>query len=57
VWPQCKNSVVATGYEGQYTGVIPEKELVMVRLGKTDSSLRPAVMHQLQQIALKLTNL
>jgi len=28
-----------------------------VRLGKTDSSLRPAVMHQLQQIALKLTNL
>jgi hypothetical protein len=31
--------------------------LVMVRLGKTDSSLRPAVMHQLQQIALKLTNL
>ena len=57
VWPQCKNSVVATGYEGQYTVVIPEKELVMVRLGKTDSSLRPAVMHQLQQIALKLTNL
>lgn len=57
VWPQCKNSLVATGYEGQYTVVIPEKGLVMVRLGKTDSSLRPAVMHQLQQIALKLTNL
>jgi hypothetical protein len=26
-------------------------------LGKTDTSLRPAVMHQLQQIALKVTNL
>ena len=57
VWPQCENSLVATGYEGQYTVVIPEKQLVMVRLGKTDTSLRPAVMHQLQQIALKVTNL
>jgi CubicO group peptidase (beta-lactamase class C family) len=57
VWPQCENSLVATGYEGQYTAIIPEKELVMVRLGKTDISLRPAVLHQLQQIALKVTNL
>jgi CubicO group peptidase (beta-lactamase class C family) len=57
VWPQCENSLVATGYEGQYTVVIPEKQLVMVRLGKTDTSLRPAVMHQLQQIALKVTSL
>lgn len=57
VWPQCENSLVATGYEGQYTAIIPEKELVMVRLGKTDISLRPTVLHQLQQIALKVTNL
>ena len=57
VWPQCENSLVATGSEGQYTAIISEKELVMVRLGKTDISLRPAVRHQLQQIALKVTNL
>ncbi len=57
VWPQCENSLVATGYEGQYTVVIPEKELVMVRLGKTDISLRSAVQHQLQRIAQKVTNI
>lgn len=57
VWPQCENSLVATGYEGQYLAIIPEKELVLVRLGKTDISLRPAVLHQLQQIVQKVTNL
>ena len=57
VWPQCENSVVGTGYEGQYTVVIPEKEFILVRLGKTDTSLRPAVVHQLQQIVLKVTNI
>jgi CubicO group peptidase (beta-lactamase class C family) len=57
VWPQCENSLVATGYEGQYLAIIPEKELVMVRLGKTDTSLRSAVQQQLQRIAQKVTNI
>jgi len=57
VWPQCENSLVATGFEGQYTVIIPEKELVIVRLGKTDTSLRSSVQHQLQRIAQKVTNI
>lgn len=57
VWPQCENSVVAAGYEGQFTVIIPEKEFVMVRLGKTDASLRSAVQHQLQRITQKVTNI
>ena len=57
VWPQCKNSLVATGYEGQYTVIIPEKEFILVRLGKTDASLRPAVLSQLLRLVQNVTNL
>jgi CubicO group peptidase (beta-lactamase class C family) len=40
MWPAEKNSLVALGYEGQYIWVVPQRELVLVRLGKTDAALR-----------------
>ena len=56
-WPVVENSLVATGYEGQYTVVVPEEGLVVTRLGKTDAKLRPAVMEQLQSVVSHFTNL
>lgn len=47
VWPQLPGSLVATGYEGQYTIVLPEDDLVIVRLGKTPAELRENVVRDL----------
>jgi len=40
MWPGEQDSLVALGYEGQYIWVVPQRELVLVRLGKTDAALR-----------------
>lgn len=48
--PGERNSLVAAGYEGQYIMVIPDRDLVVVRLGKTDSALRNAVVAKLQKV-------
>ena len=45
------NSIIASGYEGQQIFVLPERELVMVRLGKTISEKRDAVRAGLFEIA------
>ena len=37
----------AHGYEGQYIVVCPERELVVVRLGKTPAELRPLVIERI----------
>jgi len=39
-WPGEPDSLVALGYEGQYIWVVPQRDLVLVRLGKTDAALR-----------------
>ena len=44
------NSLVASGYEGQYIMVIPDRDLVVVRLGKTISALRNAVVAELREV-------
>jgi len=44
------NSLVAAGYEGQYIMVIPERDLVVVRLGKTVAELRNAVVADLRKV-------
>ena len=45
------NSLVASGYEGQQILVLPERDLVIVRLGKTISEKRSAVRAGLYEIA------
>jgi CubicO group peptidase (beta-lactamase class C family) len=44
-------SLVASGYEGQQILVIPERDLIIVRLGKTISEKRGAVRAGLYEIA------
>ena len=44
------NSLVASGYEGQYIMVIPDRDLVVVRLGKTISALRNVVVAELREV-------
>jgi CubicO group peptidase (beta-lactamase class C family) len=49
--PDEPNSLIASGYEGQQILVLPERELVIVRLGKTISEKRNAVRSGLYEIA------
>ena len=48
--PGERNSLVASGYEGQYIMVIPDRDLVVVRLGKTVAALRSAVVAELREV-------
>ena len=48
--PGERNSLVAAGYEGQYIMVIPDRDLVVVRLGKTVAELRNAVVAELRGV-------
>jgi CubicO group peptidase (beta-lactamase class C family) len=48
--PGERNSLVASGYEGQYIMVIPDRELVVVRLGKTVAELRNDVVAELREV-------
>jgi len=45
-----RNSLVAAGYEGQYIMVVPNRDLVVVRLGKTVAELRNAVVAELREV-------
>ncbi len=49
-WPSEPKSMVALGYEGQYTWVLPCRDLVLVRLGKTDASKKNALTHHLLSV-------
>ena len=48
--PGERNSLVASGYEGQYIMIIPDRDLVVVRLGKTVSEKRRAVVDELREV-------
>lgn len=39
MWPEYPGSLLALGYEGQYCAVIPDAELVVAHLGKTDNEI------------------
>jgi CubicO group peptidase (beta-lactamase class C family) len=50
LWPSHPDVFAAHGFEGQYVIVAPQRDLVVVRFGKTDSTLRPNVVAELGRI-------
>jgi CubicO group peptidase (beta-lactamase class C family) len=50
VWPDQPGSLAAHGYEGQYVIVLPEREAVVVHLGKTESAVRGRLVERLRRI-------
>jgi CubicO group peptidase (beta-lactamase class C family) len=50
MWPAFPGSVAAHGYEGQYIVVVPDRELVVVHLGKTGADVRNALIGQLHEL-------
>ena len=49
-WPDMPGSLAAHGYEGQFTIVMPDRELVVVHLGKTAADARPVLVEHLRRI-------
>ena len=50
MWPAFPGSIAAHGYEGQYVVVVPDRELVVVHLGKTAAGVRNALIAQLHEL-------
>jgi CubicO group peptidase (beta-lactamase class C family) len=48
--PEFPGSMTALGYEGQFTWVVPSRDLVLVRLGKTPAEMNPNVRHSLMRM-------
>lgn len=50
IFPDDESSMVALGYEGQFTYVSPRRDLVVVRLGGTGADLNPHVREGISSI-------
>ncbi len=50
MWPQYPGSISAHGYEGQFTIVVPDRELTVVHLGKTDIGVRRHLVRHLDAL-------
>lgn len=50
LWPDVPGMFGAHGYEGQYLLIVPNRDLVVVRLGKSPADLRPGVLAQVREI-------
>ena len=50
MWPQYPGSIAAHGYEGQFTVVVPDRELTVVHLGKTDIGVRRHLVRHLDDL-------
>ena len=50
LWPDQPGSLGAHGYDGQYVVVLPERDAVVVHLGKTDAAVRPQLVDHLRAI-------
>ncbi len=54
VWPDQPRSLAAHGYEGQYVIVLPERDAVVVHLGKTEAAVRDRLVARLRRIVALL---
>ena len=50
LWPSIPGSLHCSGHEGQYIVVVPDRELVLVHLGKTPSEASPVVLARLESM-------
>jgi CubicO group peptidase (beta-lactamase class C family) len=50
MWPEFPGSLACHGYEGQYTVILPDRELVVVHLGKTPAAQERLVTDRLREI-------
>ncbi|MEO5724458.1 MAG: serine hydrolase [Ilumatobacteraceae bacterium] len=50
LWPDLPGSLACHGYEGQYTVVVPDRELVVVHLGKSPTEVRALVEAHIRSI-------
>lgn len=50
LWREHPGAFAAHGYEGQYLIVVPDRDLVVVRLGKTPAELRPNLVAELRAL-------
>ena len=50
LWHDYLGAFAAHGYEGQYVIVVPDRDLVVVRLGKTPAELRPNLLVRLRAL-------
>ena len=50
MWPDLAGSLACHGYEGQYTVVLPDRELLVVHLGKCPAAQRSIVNDHLRDI-------
>ena len=48
MWPEIPGSLACHGHEGQYIVVAPDRDLVVVHLGKTDASAAPTLRARLR---------
>jgi CubicO group peptidase (beta-lactamase class C family) len=49
-WPDLPGSLACHGYEGQYILVVPDRQLVVVHLGKSPSERRAPLLDALRRI-------
>ncbi len=50
LWPDLPGSLACHGYEGQYTIVVPDRELVVVHLGKCPAESRVELTDRLRRV-------
>ncbi len=50
MWPEVPGSLACHGHEGQYIVIVPDRELVVVHLGKTDAAVAPQLRARLRQM-------
>ncbi len=55
MWPDLPGSFGCHGYEGQFTLVVPDRELVVVHLGKTPADLSPVLVAHLRSLVSAAT--
>ena len=50
MWPEVPGTLACHGHEGQYIVVVPDRELVVVHLGKTDAPMAPQLRARLRTV-------